>query len=318
MNISSRITAASAFFLAIALFYAPLAYGCTRPEMLPALFELLTASIVTGVIGFAAGRRWPAIPGLALTCVAAILLQGWWMTWDPVFPSADSAYGEWADTSLDNIRRLSFDFMTSTSFLLGAFVVLRREPGTELPECRVKHESRVGRVVMGDDHDRAIGIGVAGLRHDVIRRPARQHPAHPATALAEVVPQPCGGDPRRRSGGEPGAPASAAQRHDRRRGSDPFGQTDRPPVAAVRAPLLDLGLAPERAQMVRDRLGRDPLTLRRRRPLHPRELIDRPHPSFVAIHRCVHGAVVDHMAAVPAAGRSRCVPSPGGVSSGDG
>ena len=124
MNISSRFGWASAFFLAVALFYAPLAYGCTRPEMLPALFELLTASIVTGVLGFMVGRRWPGIPVLAVVCVAAILLQGWWLTWKPIFPSADSAYALWADTSLDNIRRFSFDFMTSTSFLLGAFLVL--------------------------------------------------------------------------------------------------------------------------------------------------------------------------------------------------
>jgi hypothetical protein len=124
VNISSRIAAASAFFVAAALFYAPLAYGCTRPEMLPALFGLLTASIVAGVIGFAAMQRWPDIPRLLLVCVTAILLQGWWMTWNPVFPSTASANEGLVDTTLENIRRLSSNFMTSTSFLLGAFIVL--------------------------------------------------------------------------------------------------------------------------------------------------------------------------------------------------
>ena len=35
VNIYSRIAAVSTFFLAVALFYAPLAYGSTRPDMLP-------------------------------------------------------------------------------------------------------------------------------------------------------------------------------------------------------------------------------------------------------------------------------------------
>ena len=124
MNISSRIAGVSAFFLAVALFYAPLAYGCTRPEMLPTLFELLMASIVTGVISFVANRRWPAIPRLALVCVTAILVQGWWITWNPVFPSLVSANGGFVDTTLENIRRLSFNSMALTSLSLGSFVVL--------------------------------------------------------------------------------------------------------------------------------------------------------------------------------------------------
>jgi hypothetical protein len=124
VTISSRIAGAGAFFLAVALFYAPLAYGCTRPDMLPALFGLLTASIVAGVISFAASRRWPAVPRLALVCVTAILLQGWWMTWHPVFPSPASANGGVVDAALENSRRLSFESMTVTSLLLGSFVVL--------------------------------------------------------------------------------------------------------------------------------------------------------------------------------------------------
>jgi len=124
VNISSRIAGTSAFFLAVALFYAPLAYGCTRPEMLPALFALLTISIVAGVISFAANRRRAAIPRLALVCVAAILLQGWWMTWNPVFLSLASANGAGVDITTENIRSISFDSMTVTSLLLGSFIVL--------------------------------------------------------------------------------------------------------------------------------------------------------------------------------------------------
>lgn len=124
MNISSRIAAASAFFLAVALFYAPLAYGCTRPEMLPTLFGLLITFIVTGMISFAASRRWPAIPRLVLVCITAILIQGWWITWNPVFPSVVSANGGLVNTTLENIHRISFDSMTVTTLLLGSFVVL--------------------------------------------------------------------------------------------------------------------------------------------------------------------------------------------------
>lgn len=124
MTTSSRIAGASAFFLAVALFYAPLAYGSTRPEMLPPLFALLIASIVTGVISMVTNRSWPAIPRLVLVCITALLFQGWWMTLNPVFPALAAA-NEWTvDTTLENIRRLSFDSMTMTSLLLGSFLVL--------------------------------------------------------------------------------------------------------------------------------------------------------------------------------------------------
>ncbi|MCE0522895.1 MAG: O-antigen ligase family protein [Methylacidiphilales bacterium] len=124
MNISTRIAAVSAFFLSVALFYAPLAYGCTRPEMLPTLYVLLAASIVTGAVSFTAGQNWPAIPRVILVCVAVILIQGWWLTWNPVFPTLVSASGGLGDATPENIHRLSFDSMVMTSLTLGAFVVL--------------------------------------------------------------------------------------------------------------------------------------------------------------------------------------------------
>lgn len=122
MTTSSRTAGASAFFLAIALFYAPLAYGCTRPEMLPTLFVLLALSIVAGLVSFAASRHRPAIPMLPLVCVAALLLQGWWITCNPSFSALVSGNGSAAD--MGNIHRISFDSMTATSFLLVSFVVL--------------------------------------------------------------------------------------------------------------------------------------------------------------------------------------------------
>ncbi len=123
VNSSSRLAWTSSFFLAVAIFYAPLAYGCTRPDMLPPLFGLLLAAIVTGVISLFAENRLPA-PRLALVCVTALLLQGWWLTWKPVFPSMVSESGGLIWTSWENIRRLSFDSMVLTTFSLGAFIVL--------------------------------------------------------------------------------------------------------------------------------------------------------------------------------------------------
>jgi O-antigen ligase len=149
VNISSRIAGASAFFLAAALFYAPLAYGCTRPEMLPPLFDLLIASMVTGVISFAANRRWPAIPRLALVCVTAILIQGWWMTWNPVFPSLVSANGGLVNTTLENSRRLSFDSMAVTSFLLGSFLVLCELFGHANPRRFILLAAAISGVLIG-------------------------------------------------------------------------------------------------------------------------------------------------------------------------
>ncbi len=124
MNNPSRVAWVSAFIFAVALFYAPLAYGCTRPEMLPPLYWLLSAFMATGVISFMAEQRWPFVPKLALFCIVALLAQGWWLTWNPVFPNLVSSNGGLVDTTLDNIHKLSFNSMVLTSFTLGSFVVL--------------------------------------------------------------------------------------------------------------------------------------------------------------------------------------------------
>lgn len=121
---STRIAAASVFFLAIALFYAPLAYGCTIPEMLPPLYAILGVFITFGLAGIFAGREWPGIPKVAILCVAAILIQGWWLTFNPAFANLITSNGGIVDTTLDNIRSLSRHSMTMTSVLLAVFLVL--------------------------------------------------------------------------------------------------------------------------------------------------------------------------------------------------
>jgi hypothetical protein len=116
---------ASTFFMVVALFYAPLAYGCTRPEMLPPLYVLLLACLVTGIASFMADGAWPALPKLPSICMAGILIQGWWLTWQPTFPAlASPESSSLVDTTLENIRRLSFDSMLLTTACLGAFFVL--------------------------------------------------------------------------------------------------------------------------------------------------------------------------------------------------
>jgi hypothetical protein len=124
VTISTRIAWASAFFVAVALFYAPLAYGCTRPEMLPTLFCLLGAVIITSVVSMALRSTWSRIPRLVLVCVALLLIQGWWMTGNPVFPSLIAANGGSVNASPGEIHLISFNTMTVTSLLLGCFVVL--------------------------------------------------------------------------------------------------------------------------------------------------------------------------------------------------
>jgi hypothetical protein len=124
VNISSRIIAISAFFIAVAMFYAPLAYGSTRPEMLPPLYALLLAAMVTGAIGFFVERRWPPVPRTVRFCMAALLLQGWIMTFFPSFPSLASANGWTVFATMDRVYKLSFNSMVLTTLLLGTFALL--------------------------------------------------------------------------------------------------------------------------------------------------------------------------------------------------
>jgi O-antigen ligase len=124
VTLSSRFTGISAFFLGVAIFYAPLAYGCARPEMLPTLYLLLGLSIAAGLAGFICRGQWPAVPNPVLFCFAAVMIQGWWMTANPVLPAMISDNGGFADSSTDTVRQFSFNSMLMTTLLLGAFVVL--------------------------------------------------------------------------------------------------------------------------------------------------------------------------------------------------
>jgi len=124
VNPPSRLAWASTFFLVVALFYAPLAYGCTRPEMLPPLYVLIAAGFVTGIISFILDGRLADLPKPALVCITALLLQGWWLTAQPIFPAMNTEGDPLVDTTLENIQRLSRDSMLLTTACLAAFVVL--------------------------------------------------------------------------------------------------------------------------------------------------------------------------------------------------
>ncbi len=123
MTLSSRLTGISAFFLGVSLFYAPLAYGCMRPDMLPLLYLLLGMAIVFGFGGMLIRGTWPDVPKTALVCFAAIMFQGWWMMADPVLPSMVPDNGGQVDTSLDNLSLLSFNAMVMATLTLGTFLV---------------------------------------------------------------------------------------------------------------------------------------------------------------------------------------------------
>ena len=124
VTLSSRLTGISAFFLGVALFYAPLAYGCTQPEMLPTLYLLLGIAIVTGFAGLLLRGAWPDISKIVLVCFAALMFQGWWMMADPVLPPMIPDNGGLIDTSLDNLSLLSFNTMLMITLTLGSFLLL--------------------------------------------------------------------------------------------------------------------------------------------------------------------------------------------------
>ncbi len=124
MNNPSRLAWASTFFVVVALFYAPLAYGCTRPEMLPPLYVLLGAGFVTGMLSFVLDGRLSDLPKTALVCVSVLLIQGWWMTAQPVFPStAAEGTDSLVDITMENVQRVSLNQMLLTTSCLAAFVV---------------------------------------------------------------------------------------------------------------------------------------------------------------------------------------------------
>jgi hypothetical protein len=124
VNLSTRIASVSAFFFAVATFYAPLAYGCTRPEFLPTLYILLGGGILFGLVSFVASGERPPIPGFLLVCSAVILAQGWWLTFHPIFISIVAENGGTIDAVPEIIRQDSFNCMVMITILLASFLVL--------------------------------------------------------------------------------------------------------------------------------------------------------------------------------------------------
>ncbi len=139
---------------------------------------------------------------------------------------------------------------------------LQRNPRQD----RMEDQSRMRGVVVGDQHERPIGIRVADLRHHVPGRAmGERRAAEPATAVAEVVPQRGGAD----AGDGCRERAGQALRRLRRASTPPMAaasvdQADRPPVAAVGALLLDLGPASERFESRRRSTRRRGARLRTR------------------------------------------------------
>ncbi len=91
--------------------------------MLPTLFILLGGCVATGVLGILFSGCLPAIPKTALVCAAAVLAQGWWLTYHPIFPYLVCDHGWAVSTTMEKIQSLSFASMEVTSFLLLSFVV---------------------------------------------------------------------------------------------------------------------------------------------------------------------------------------------------
>ena len=125
----------------------------------------------------------------------------------------------------------------------------------------VEHRSAVSGVVVGHEHERAVGVRVAGDRHDVARLALGQRPARDLRAAADVVED---RGRRRRAADErrEAREPAAAQRQQRERGRGSRGRAHRDPVAAVDLLGLRVRVGAERAQLLGDPLRR--LALARR------------------------------------------------------
>ena len=70
---------------------------------------------------------------------------------------------------------------------LGGALVMLGEALGEQPGAPGGTPARVGGIVMGDDHDRPVAVGVAGLA-TTLYVAVRQQPSHPPPAPADFVP----------------------------------------------------------------------------------------------------------------------------------
>ena len=129
--------------------------------------------------------------------------------------------------------------------LVRLLVQPRREAHTEPRQRRVEDESAVGGVVVGDEHERALGIAVPGLGHHIPGGAVGQRrTAEPQPPAARVVPHRRGGE-RAHQRRERAAPGERGQQ------AGGVQEPDRPPVAAVGGLGLDPGLTSGGAQLAR-------------------------------------------------------------------
>ena len=107
------------------LVYAPWAYGCTTPETIEVLNDLLAVVLALWVIDLVVSKRPPILPRPLLAIAGALLLIGWWMTLNaPTIYAADQfvfvprrQLAGWARGSVD--QALSFSWMVRATVLLG-------------------------------------------------------------------------------------------------------------------------------------------------------------------------------------------------------
>ncbi len=73
------MTSAARWLVLTALFYAPWAYGCTRPWAIHVLDAGLALAVLLWVVGWGWHRRWPHVPPLLLVSSLLLIAQAWWM-----------------------------------------------------------------------------------------------------------------------------------------------------------------------------------------------------------------------------------------------
>ena len=119
--------------------------------MLPTLYALLAGCILTGCFSMLVSGRRPKIPKWVLISAAIVLIQGWWLAFNPILPELMSSSGWMVDTTMDAIRTLSFNSMVMTTMLLVTFVVM----------CELFSDAGIRRFIL-------LSVALAGILISVI------------------------------------------------------------------------------------------------------------------------------------------------------
>ena len=136
---------------------------------------------------------------------------------------------------------------------------------------RVEDEAGVGGVVVGDEDDRALGVGVAELADDVVGGALGEEAAQPPLARAGSRRRCRRRRPRRAASPSRRRPRSASDRAERaQRGADP----QRPPVGAVGGLGLDPRLGAELGEARDQPLGGPALAVGGGRPVDPLQFLE--------------------------------------------